>query len=564
MATATPSRLERLLLAGWRDASPVAREVLAREWPVAGGDGAAQPQDGVGAVAEAIARLGSLDRLLADGAVAPEDLPAVIEGLGHVEAVMTAARARAIAAADEAGLPEVDGAASTGPWVASLLRTTGAAAHREVDLAVDLVGRPDLLSSLATGQISREHAVGVVAELERQRQDQEATRRAERARQEQERREREAADLAAQQEARTLAERARLAEEARQREAAMAERAREAREAQRQADEAAARAREEALRTAAESGATPEQVRWQGREMRAEDVATMERDAQVQHHRRAVRHWHKDGMHHILLVLGDEAWERAKAAEAAAITLDPKETPEDERRTPEQRRADAWIDLIDTALGAGALATRRGVKPHLTVVAPAATLVGDDQPGHGEAGSLLSPETVRRLACDAGLTRAVVDATSQVIDLGRETNRWSVGAYKAMQAMFDGCVFPVADGQACGRPLDWCDLHHVDWWRHGGRTDLVNAAPACRHHHIEVHHGGWTMTYDPVAGTVTITRDADGHTRTVHVRRDVLALPGTADDQPSLLDPETAYDTGPTDDTDTTGPTDEAADRQPD
>lgn len=482
--------------------------------------------DGVAAVAEAIGVVGEVDRALAADAVPTEDLRTVLEGLGQLEAVLTAARTRALCAADVAGLPGDDAAVSLAAWLAQVQRMTGTGAAREARFAVTLSTQDDLLAQLSSGAISRDHAMAMVAELQRQRADQDARAAAERARQERERRARAAADLEAQRQARTHAERRRMAQEAARREAELAEQERRAREAQREADRRAQQARQEDLLAAASEGASADEVRRRGRDMRANDNADLERDAVTQHRRRAVREWVKDGMHHLLLILGDEAYERYRAAEAAAMTFDKPEVPEDERRTYEQRRADAAVDIIDAALAAGDLPTRRGVKPHLSAVAPVDTLLGEDIPGRGEFGSWFSAETVRRLSCDAGLTRALVDATGQVIDMGRETNRWSVAAYKAMQIMFDGCVFPTGDGTTCGRPLDWCDLHHVEWYRHGGRTDLINALPGCRHHHIMIHHDGWAMTYDPVTGVVTITRERDGLTRSARVRRDLGEVMG--------------------------------------
>jgi predicted restriction endonuclease len=37
-------------------------------------------------------------------------------------------------------------------------------------------------------------------------------------------------------------------------------------------------------------------------------------------------------------------------------------------------------------------------------------------------------------------------------------------------------------------------LHHVQWWRHGGPTDLANLLPVCQQHHGKIHDDGWTIT----------------------------------------------------------------------
>ncbi|HEY7477999.1 MAG TPA: HNH endonuclease signature motif containing protein, partial [Actinomycetota bacterium] len=51
-----------------------------------------------------------------------------------------------------------------------------------------------------------------------------------------------------------------------------------------------------------------------------------------------------------------------------------------------------------------------------------------------------------------------------------------------------GCVFP-----GCGTNR-YTQVHHVRWWRHGGKTDLENLALVCSLHHRLVHEHGWRLT----------------------------------------------------------------------
>ena len=55
--------------------------------------------------------------------------------------------------------------------------------------------------------------------------------------------------------------------------------------------------------------------------------------------------------------------------------------------------------------------------------------------------------------------------------------------------MYATCGIP-----GCSVGFDRCDVHHVIWWRHGGRTDLANLLPVCTRHHAKIHHDGWTIT----------------------------------------------------------------------
>ena len=213
-------------------------------------------------------------------------------------------------------------------------------------------------------------------------------------------------------------------------------------------------------------------------------------------------------MGHIRALLPGEAFDTYLAAIGAATDFDAPDTPAAETRTTEQRTADAFIDMIDAALAAGDLSTTAGVKPHLTVTGTVETLTQqDDTAGTTQYGTRLSAETVRRIAfCDAGLTRAILGATGQALDIGRETRQWSVAQHRAAAVAFGGCAFPVAAGEACGRPMGWSDLHHVRYWRDGGHTNIDNAVPLCRRHHVIVHRDDHDLNYEPTSLTVTLTR----------------------------------------------------------
>jgi hypothetical protein len=40
-------------------------------------------------------------------------------------------------------------------------------------------------------------------------------------------------------------------------------------------------------------------------------------------------------------------------------------------------------------------------------------------------------------------------------------------------------------------------LHHVIWWRNGGRTDVANLLPVCELHHQKIHKDGWLVSLGP-------------------------------------------------------------------
>jgi hypothetical protein len=35
--------------------------------------------------------------------------------------------------------------------------------------------------------------------------------------------------------------------------------------------------------------------------------------------------------------------------------------------------------------------------------------------------------------------------------------------------------------------------HHIEFWAHGGRSDLRNLIPLCHFHHRLVHEGDWQV-----------------------------------------------------------------------
>jgi hypothetical protein len=77
------------------------------------------------------------------------------------------------------------------------------------------------------------------------------------------------------------------------------------------------------------------------------------------------------------------------------------------------------------------------------------------------------------------------------LDLGRETRLANRVQRRVLRGLHATCVVP-----GCEVPFAHCDIHHVQWWRHGGTTDLGNLAPVCPHHHGRIHDDGWVLTLD--------------------------------------------------------------------
>ena len=101
-------------------------------------------------------------------------------------------------------------------------------------------------------------------------------------------------------------------------------------------------------------------------------------------------------------------------------------------------------------------------------------------------------EPIDKLAlCDSTLYRAVLDAESQPLDIGRDTRSWPTPIRRAVTLRDSGCVFP-----GCDRPPSWCDVHHCHDWDYGGETKLDNGALLCRKHHTFLHAKHWNIAIE--------------------------------------------------------------------
>ncbi|GAA2735531.1 hypothetical protein GCM10009867_18010 [Pedococcus aerophilus] len=176
-------------------------------------------------------------------------------------------------------------------------------------------------------------------------------------------------------------------------------------------------------------------------------------------------------------------------------------------RSCDQRRGEALVELVRRAVVSG-----QGVGPvaktQLVVSVDWAAL-GRDVRGVGglragstvggvDAGTLLAPETVRRLACDASVLPVVLGSAGEVLDQGRAVRLFTTAQTRRLWLRDGGCTFP-----GCSVPAQWADAHHLVHWADFGVTDVGNAALLCGRHHTVVHSrrlAGRVVT-DPDPGT---------------------------------------------------------------
>ena len=153
----------------------------------------------------------------------------------------------------------------------------------------------------------------------------------------------------------------------------------------------------------------------------------------------------------------------------------------DDPRTSRQRRADALAELARSFLDSGEAAGSE--KPHVVVLTDLDALQGHGGGTHETVdGHVLTPEQVRRYACDCIISRVVFGCSSEPIDIGRATRVVPASMRRAIVARDRHCTHP-----GCDRPSRWCDAHHIRHWGDGGPTSVANLKLLCRHHHTLEH-----------------------------------------------------------------------------
>ena len=186
-----------------------------------------------------------------------------------------------------------------------------------------------------------------------------------------------------------------------------------------------------------------------------------------------------------------DGWLEVSAGEVVKIAIESLARPLGacDDRSPKQRRADAFVEMAQHAMDEGRLPKRNGMRPHVSVHTTVEGLKGQLGAPASElaGGTAISSVTAQRLACD-GVLHRVLKAGSMVVDVGRAQRTAQPAQWRALKARHRTCGWP-----ECDRPVSWTHAHHVDFWSHGGRTDLRKMLPLCYHHHRLVHEGGWQV-----------------------------------------------------------------------
>jgi hypothetical protein len=167
---------------------------------------------------------------------------------------------------------------------------------------------------------------------------------------------------------------------------------------------------------------------------------------------------------------------------------------------PDQRAADALVELASLSLQADPDPERATVVIHVD----AATGEGTDPDG-----TILSPEVIDRLLCDAHVA-PLVERDGRPVGIGRRSRQIPHWLRRALDTRDRTCRFP-----GCWRTR-WTHGHHIRTWADDGPTDLDNLIRLCGHHHRAIHRG-IRIDGDP-NGTVRFYR-SDGTEITVGTQR---------------------------------------------
>jgi hypothetical protein len=159
---------------------------------------------------------------------------------------------------------------------------------------------------------------------------------------------------------------------------------------------------------------------------------------------------------------------------AEPVAPDPQDA-----RSPAQRRADWLVEVCRRHLDAGD--RPGGQRPHLTVTVAWETLEKGSGLVDTEAGPI-SADAVRRLACDASVSRVVLQGGSEPVEIGRSRRVVAAPLRRALDLRDGGCTHC-----GCDVPARWCDAHHIKHWAQGGGTEPANLRLLCRRHHREAH-----------------------------------------------------------------------------
>ncbi len=194
------------------------------------------------------------------------------------------------------------------------------------------------------------------------------------------------------------------------------------------------------------------------------------------------------------------------------------------------RRADALVELVNTAAATDTLPTRGGLPIALTVTLEHTTT--GDPIWTTSRGHHLTPAETQFVACDPTLTPILLTTTTTAgpnaadpatpphpgpptptppaqptpadritalaalllggprhpLAVGRTSRTATPAQRKALATRDHGCIIP-----GCPIPAEHCQAHHLTDWANTGNTDIDNLALLCWTHHRQVDLRMWSI-----------------------------------------------------------------------
>lgn len=168
----------------------------------------------------------------------------------------------------------------------------------------------------------------------------------------------------------------------------------------------------------------------------------------------------------------------------AVMDADARARSEPDRRTPAQRRADALGEICRAWLDRSDRPTVAGERPHVVVTVELGALRGLPGAAELQDAGPITPETARRLACDARVSRVITGPGSRPLEIGRSSRVVPPALRRALGVRDRGCRFPRV------RPATGL-VRRPPRRALGGRrrTGLGNLVLLCRPHHRLIHRG---------------------------------------------------------------------------
>jgi len=180
-----------------------------------------------------------------------------------------------------------------------------------------------------------------------------------------------------------------------------------------------------------------------------------------------------------------------------------------EPRTKDQRRADAYRDLLLDGIGPGGLG--HGIRGTVHITVPALTLLDrSDEPAILEGYGPIDAETARRIAGTAtSWTRILTHPeTGCRLSVGRDQYAPPADMRRYVEIRDQTC-----QGIGCNRRATLSEIDHTQPWSTGGPTSVDNLVCLCKACHRLKHQSAFTTSQGPGGQLTWTSPGGKKHTR---------------------------------------------------